>query len=326
MGGRAKAAKAEVYAPHTLGSMNARQVMRGRQAVSQYSWRSGSMLRSLNGSTPIANTKPVRTADYSVELQHSRPATLPAIYHNLHVVTVCLSGELLVVREGAGNRSSTQFVRGESGIRSAGPGQQVTWPAGAHCLYVHLHPRVIRRLGQAILGTPGVGLETRPWLRDPVIRDIGLQLHEVVTIRRSLDPRVVHDLVMALAHHVVVRYPAEAGPGIHIGRLSIEETLDTFREGTLNWAGVTALANRCGLTRSHFSRRICSLTGMSPSAMVLGSRIEAAKHLLERCNISLAEVAYTAGFADQSHLTRAFRRASGITPARYRAIGTGVPR
>jgi AraC-like DNA-binding protein len=34
---------------------------------------------------------------------------------------------------------------------------------------------------------------------------------------------------------------------------------------------------------------------------------------------SLAEAAAEAGFADQSHMTRAFVRQLGVTPARYRA-------
>jgi AraC family transcriptional regulator len=47
--------------------------------------------------------------------------------------------------------------------------------------------------------------------------------------------------------------------------------------------------------------------------------MEAAKHLLEQGDASLSQVAYAAGFADQSHLTRAIRGATGLTPARYRA-------
>jgi AraC family transcriptional regulator len=35
---------------------------------------------------------------------------------------------------------------------------------------------------------------------------------------------------------------------------------------------------------------------------------------------SLAQIALEAGFADQSHFTRAFRRHFGVTPGRYRAM------
>jgi AraC family transcriptional regulator len=35
---------------------------------------------------------------------------------------------------------------------------------------------------------------------------------------------------------------------------------------------------------------------------------------------SLAEIAAEAGFADQSHFTRVFRRQVGVTPGEYRAF------
>ncbi len=37
-------------------------------------------------------------------------------------------------------------------------------------------------------------------------------------------------------------------------------------------------------------------------------------------DVSLAEVAAGAGFADQSHFTRAFRAYTGVTPGRYREL------
>jgi AraC family transcriptional regulator len=282
------------------------------------------MLRSLGGSTPVVNSKPVRTRDYSVEVQWSGPATLPAIYHNFHRVAVTLSGERLVVQEGAGGGRWTRFAPGESSVHAAGPGPRVTWPTGAHCLYVHLHPRLIRRVGEEIWGVSGLAPETRPWLRDPVIRDIGFQLRHLIDRATPTDPRAAHDLVIALAHHVIVSYAADASPGIRVGTLSVEAILDAFRDDSPNWDGVATLAARCGLTRSHFSRRVRALTGLSPYAMVLGSRVEAAKNLLERREMPLSGVAYATGFADQSHLTRVFRRATGITPARYRMMGAAA--
>jgi AraC-like DNA-binding protein len=41
---------------------------------------------------------------------------------------------------------------------------------------------------------------------------------------------------------------------------------------------------------------------------------------------ALADVALRAGFADQSHLTRVFRRATGLTPGQYRRRWLGAPR
>jgi AraC family transcriptional regulator len=269
------------------------------------------MLYSLGSSIPVVNAKPVRTLDYSIEVQRSGPAGLPAMYHNLHLIAIVLTGEPVVIRQVAGRRHAARIPAGQVSIHPAGPGLQVIWPDGIHCLYVHLHPRMIRRLA------PGASLQARPRLEDPVIRGIGLELDRLVHTR-PIDGRAVHDLVVALAHHVAARYPAPAAQPILVGNRELEQVLDVFRERVPSFDGLEAVADWCGLSRSHFSRRVRALTGLWPQAMVLGSRMEAAKHLLESGTLPLSDVAYASGFADQSHLTRALRRGTGLTPADYR--------
>jgi AraC-like DNA-binding protein len=51
---------------------------------------------------------------------------------------------------------------------------------------------------------------------------------------------------------------------------------------------------------------------------------ERAKHLLSAGGQSLADVAYSCGFADQSHLTRAFGAIVGTTPRRFRAAAEAL--
>ena len=48
-------------------------------------------------------------------------------------------------------------------------------------------------------------------------------------------------------------------------------------------------------------------------------RLDLAREWIQRGH-PLAAVACDAGFADQAHLTRVFKAAFGLTPARYRAL------
>lgn len=80
---------------------------------------------------------------------------------------------------------------------------------------------------------------------------------------------------------------------------------------------VQQAARRAGMSREGFSRRFNRLHGMAPQAFDLTRRLNLARHLL-RAGESIAAVAVDAGFADQSHLGRSFRRSFGITPGRYR--------
>jgi hypothetical protein len=58
-------------------------------------------------------------------------------------------------------------------------------------------------------------------------------------------------------------------------------------------------------------------TGTTPHQFQIAMRVELARALLEE-QLPLCEVAARAGFADQSHLNRHFRRRYGFTPGVFR--------
>ena len=76
------------------------------------------------------------------------------------------------------------------------------------------------------------------------------------------------------------------------------------------------LAAAAGLSRFELIRRFRESNGVTPHAYQTNLRIEEARRRLA-AGIPAAEVAAECGFADQPHLTRVFKRAVGVTPARY---------
>jgi AraC-like DNA-binding protein len=79
------------------------------------------------------------------------------------------------------------------------------------------------------------------------------------------------------------------------------------------------LSLETGLSGFHLSRVFRAQMGLPPHAYQTQLRVKLAKRLLLAGNAS-AHVALEAGFADQSHLTRQFKRVYGVTPARF-ALG-----
>lgn len=67
----------------------------------------------------------------------------------------------------------------------------------------------------------------------------------------------------------------------------------------------------------HLLRTFRQQVGLTPHAYLVQTRVEAAKRLL-RSRTAIAEVAALTGFTDQSHLTRHFKRLTGVTPRRFR--------
>jgi AraC family transcriptional regulator len=80
--------------------------------------------------------------------------------------------------------------------------------------------------------------------------------------------------------------------------------------------GKVALA--CGLPVSRLIRAFRNTTGMPPHTWLRSFRVERAKDLLLNSSLSLGQIAYECGFADQSHLTRTFSAAVGTTPGAWR--------
>ena len=84
------------------------------------------------------------------------------------------------------------------------------------------------------------------------------------------------------------------------------------------------LAREAGVSRFHFARLFRVSTGESPMAYLLKSRIERAKQMLLQSDRPVCEIAAALGFCDQSHLTRTFRRMTGLTPREFSRLQTNV--
>lgn len=73
-----------------------------------------------------------------------------------------------------------------------------------------------------------------------------------------------------------------------------------------------------GLDRWSLARQFRAAYGTSPSRFRTMRQLDVVRRLLVG-GVTLAQAALDAGFADQSHMTRHFRRAWGLTPARWLA-------
>ncbi len=78
------------------------------------------------------------------------------------------------------------------------------------------------------------------------------------------------------------------------------------------------LALESGLSRFQFLRGFTRATGLPPHAYLVQRRLQMARRLIA-AGMPVAEAAATAGFFDQSHLTRHFVRCYGIAPGAFAA-------
>lgn len=83
------------------------------------------------------------------------------------------------------------------------------------------------------------------------------------------------------------------------------------------------LATLVRLNPSHFGRAFRNSFGEPPHEYVIRRRVERAQGLMLTTDATLSEIALDCGLADQSHLTRLFRRIAGESPRAWRRARIG---
>jgi len=108
--------------------------------------------------------------------------------------------------------------------------------------------------------------------------------------------------------------PAKGGlPPQTVRRL--EAFIDENLGGRIRILDLTRIAR---LSVRHFSLAFGQSFGQSPHTYIVRCRIERAKQMMLHTDEPLSQIAAACGLADQSHLTKWFRRLLGVTPSVWR--------
>ncbi len=81
---------------------------------------------------------------------------------------------------------------------------------------------------------------------------------------------------------------------------------------------VDELARRFPISRRTLSRRFHEYVGHSPGEEIRRTRLRQARHLLKQTDLPLKAIAAACGYADLSHLDRAFQQAYQVSPSEAR--------
>lgn len=111
-----------------------------------------------------------------------------------------------------------------------------------------------------------------------------------------------------------------AEPGVVRRGSWLSEARDRLHERAPAGLTLSELARAVGVHPVHLARSFRREYGLTVGEYARSLRLEWATAQLGLLDVPLAEVAAGAGFADQSHFTRAFREYAGVTPGRYREL------
>ena len=95
------------------------------------------------------------------------------------------------------------------------------------------------------------------------------------------------------------------------------------REPAKDWTAAS-LGRVAGLSRSAFFARFTAVVGEPPSAWLTRWRMHLARGALRRSDSSLADIAERVGYGSEAAFSRAFKRAVGHSPSRWRHEARGL--
>ena len=184
--------------------------------------------------------------------------------------------------------------------------------APVHCLTVDIPPQLLTRLD----GMP---------LRDPFEEHGGtlsMLAHRLLGETRVADdasPMAIEGLVLAMvatAARIALTNDARLTPMVK----RVREIVEARFAEPLSLSDIADLVDRHPV---HVASAFRRAYGETIGNCVRRLRIDYVRRELARGDRPVADIALGAGFANQSHLTRAFHQATGTTPAAYRDLIRG---
>lgn len=196
-------------------------------------------------------------------------------------------------------------------------GQAVT-PEGWTYRMLYPAASLVQQAASAVADRP----HAQPFFPDPVLPDPDLadrlrRLH--TSLETVASPLERESRLLDFFAHLVRRYAADppAIPHLPPEREAVRRARAYLDDHIAQPITLDHLAHHVGLSPFHLLRVFRAEAGLTPHAYLTHTRIQYAKSLLAR-GAPIADVAVQAGFVDQSHLTRHFKRVVGVPPGQYK--------
>jgi AraC family transcriptional regulator len=159
---------------------------------------------------------------------------------------------------------------------------------------------------------------------DPLIYQMALVLKRELESRGDDSRLYAESIVTALSFHLIRHYTAQA-PLMKsykggLPYLMLREILNYIQEHLSEDLSLVELATVAHMSPHYFSTLFKQSTGISPRQYITQCRIEIAKQLLTRRDLTIVEICHQVGFQSQSHFTNIFHRHTKVTPKTYRNL------
>lgn len=238
-----------------------------------------------------------------------------ALYHSTTDIRHTIGGEERPVR---------RFVPGDMMLRPPHLDYATEYSSDMELTVFALDDALVQSVTTAFNANVGevfARLDVKPF-RSPLVEGLGRQLSDHAQkpdgdrlYADALIQAMVHELWRMAGNALDFR---EAAPGT-LPESTMRRINEAIEAAPATQMALERLADTAGMSMTAFANAVKATTGQTPYQYVLSRRVAVAQDLVENTGLTLAEIAFRAGFSSQSHMTDVFRAKVGTTPGRLRA-------
>jgi AraC family transcriptional regulator len=243
------------------------------------------------------------------EVAYPSGAAIPSHSHEWPYFCVALQGSYSERYDNRSRECTTLDLL----FHPAGEIESQSFHEGGRCFTVEMGPQFVRRVTDyfpTITSLPGFQC------RRPVA--LGMNLFQEFQRSDEASPLAIEGLGLELVA-LAVRYnrPDTAG---HKAPSWLDTVQQLLRERFMDHLTLNEIARSVGAHPVQVARHFRKVHHISVAAFLRRQRIDFACQRLLNSEVSLSQIALEAGFFDQSHFARAFRRAMGMRPTQFAAL------
>jgi AraC family transcriptional regulator len=192
-------------------------------------------------------------------------------------------------------------------------------------MHLYLPPSLFDRLKDDfnLPVAPAHSIRHAVGISDDVIDHIGRSILSELTVETAASRVYVEAASLTLAARLLRKY-CDSGACVStecsahgLDHIRLRRVIDYIAANIGDDITLVNLAGIAGYSAFHFARKFTLAMGISPGRYISHIRLENAMAELAAGKFPLAEIALNAHFSSQASFTRAFHRATGVTPKEY---------
>ena len=255
--------------------------------------------------------------------QYSAALETPEHLFSQHFISVHLNPTNVAKEQTLNGRlHCSSFRAGDICLTPATAPVSVRLQAPCELVGLYIEPAFLTQLTAEVVNSDSLQLVPQFKLNDPLIYQMAIALKAQLATSGEWNRLYVESMATAFSAHLLQHYstrkPKVKTYSAGLSKARLGEVLEYIHEHSDQNPSLLEMAKQVQMSPYYFSRLFKQSTGLSPHQYLISHRVQQARRMLTTTALSIAEIAVQAGFTDQSHLARHFKRQLGVAPSQFR--------